>query len=195
MIRYRSNQKAAAEKCHRSEERTFLPEKGRSRMKEKRERQDDWRRAHYREAGINDKLIINLRDLSHVMRSLYEGKGSQKRVLIILHEEGGHITQRELTRRLEIKPGSASEVIAKLEGAGYIRRTPDETDRRTVEIELTEEGRKAAQEARQQRIRRHEEMFSCLSEEEKNTLLSLLETVRADWKERYQDGPRCHGGE
>lgn len=164
-------------------------------MKEKRERQDDWRRAHYREVGINDKLIINLRDLSHVMRSLYEGKGSQKRVLIILHEEGGHITQRELTRRLEIKPGSASEVIAKLEGAGYIRRTPDETDRRAVEIELTEEGRKAAQEARQQRIRRHEEMFSCLSEEEKNTLLSLLETVRADWKERYQDGPRRHGGE
>ena len=37
-------------------------------------------------------------------------------------------------------------------------------------------------------------MFSCLSEEEKNTLLSLLETVRADWKERYQDGPRRHGG-
>lgn len=164
-------------------------------MKEKREKHNDWRRAHYLEAGMNDRLIINLRDLSHVMRSLYEGKGSQKRILMILNETDGHITQRELTGRLGIRPGSASEVIAKLETAGYIRRTPDETDRRTVEIELTESGRKAAQEALQQRMHRHEEMFSCLTGEEKELLLTLLEKVRGDWEQRYQDRPRRHKGE
>ena len=65
-------------------------------------------------ANINDKLIMNLRDISHTMRSLYEGRGSQKRILIILHEVG-KITQRALTERLGIQPGSASEVIAKLD--------------------------------------------------------------------------------
>ena len=145
-----------------------------------------WRRAHYNAADMNDKLIINLRDLSHTMRFLYEGKGSQKRILIVLEEIGSSVTQRELTERLGIQPGSASEVIAKLESAGYIKRTPSETDRRTADIGLTETGKKYASEAREQRIRRHEEMFSCLSDGEKNELLSLLEKVNADWKNRYQ---------
>lgn len=136
-------------------------------------------------ADINDRLIIRLRDLSHIMRSLYEGRGSQKRVLIVLDEMGPEVTQRELTKRLGIQPGSASEVVSKLEAAGYIRRTPEERDRRTARIELTEAGKKLAGEAKQQRVRRHEEMFSCLAEEEKEELLALLETVREDWARRY----------
>ncbi|MFR5072181.1 MAG: hypothetical protein ACLTDS_08630 [Bianqueaceae bacterium] len=36
-----------------------------------------WRAAHYKDADRNDKLIINLRDLSHTMRFLYEGKGAR----------------------------------------------------------------------------------------------------------------------
>lgn len=136
----------------------------------------------------NDKLILNLRDLSHTMRFLYEGKGSQKRILIILSEIGGSVTQRELTERLGIQPGSASEVIAKLEDAGYIRRTPNEADRRTINIDLTETGKTAAEEeAQNERKQRHEQMFSCLSEEEKKQLLCLLEKVNTDWKQRYQD--------
>lgn len=135
----------------------------------------------------NSRLIIYLRDLSHVMRFLYEGRGSQKRILIVLEEAGGRLTQRELTRRLGIQPGSASEVIAKLEHAGYIRRTPSKADRRTADIELTEAGKISALESRKQRIRRHEEMFACLSEDEKHQLLFLLEKVNTDWENRYQD--------
>lgn len=146
-----------------------------------------WRRAHYSAADINNKLIINLRDMSHIMRSLYEGRGSQKRILIILEETGSRITQRELTERLGIQPGSASEVIAKLESADAIKRTPSETDRRTVDIELTDTGKLLASEAREQRANRHEEMFSCLTDDEKSKLLSLLEKVNADWEERYRD--------
>lgn len=153
----------------------------------KKEEHGEWRKAQYNSAGINDKLIINLRDLSHMMRFLYEGKGSQKRILIILDEVGGRITQRELTERLGIQPGSASEVIAKLEAAGAIKRTPSETDRRTADIELTAAGRKAASGAKERRIQRHEEMFSCLSDDEKNELLLMLEKVNADWEKRYRD--------
>lgn len=155
-----------------------------------------WRRENYNVADINDKLIINLCDLGHIMRFLYEGKGSQKRILIILDEVGSSITQRELTERLGIQPGSASEVVAKLENAGYIKRTPSEKDRRTANIELTEIGKVVAAEARKQRICRHEEMFSCLSEDEKEELLSLLEKVNIDWENRYQGiGENCewHG--
>ena len=135
---------------------------------------------------INNKLIINLRNLSHTMRSLYEGRGSQRRILIILNETGC-ITQRKLTQRLGIQPGSASEVIAKLEGRGLILRQPSETDHRTSDILLTEEGKKLAVEALEQRNSRHREMFSCLSDEEKQQLLFLLEKVNEDWEGRYRN--------
>lgn len=148
--------------------------------------------AHYKDTDINDKLIINLRDISHTMRFLYEGKGSQKRILIVLNEIDGSITQRELTKRLGIQPGSASEVIAKLENEGFVMRLPNETDRRTTDVTLTEAGKAAADQAKGDRDDRHEQMFSCLSETEKDQLLSLLEKVRADWEKRYQD--RCETG-
>ena len=137
-------------------------------------------------ASINDRLIISLRDLHHTMRSLYEGKASQKRILIILNGSGA-ITQRDLTQRLGIQPGSASEILSKLEGSGWVVRTQNESDRRTTDISLTDSGREIAEEALKQRRKRHEEMFSCLSGEEKQELLSLLERVRGDWKKRYKE--------
>lgn len=139
---------------------------------------------------VNGRLIICLRNISHIMRSLYEGKGSQKWVLILLRETET-ITQRELTARLGIQSGSASEVIAKLERMGLIVRTLSEADRRTANITLTEEGQRKAEEAVAQRQQRHEEMFSVLSEEEKTQLLSLLDKINADWETRYQ-GSREH---
>lgn len=134
----------------------------------------------------NDRLVLHLRDLGKKLRLLYEGKSSQKRILIILRETGT-ITQQKLTERLGIQPGSASEVLAKLEGAGLITRTASKTDRRTTDVALTKEGEEQAMEAARQRKERHKEMFSCLSAEEKETLLSLLEKVNSDWDERYQD--------
>lgn len=140
----------------------------------------------YETACINDKLIFKLRDLNHIMRSLYEGRGSQTHILIVLLETGP-VTQRELTRRLGIQPGSASEVMGKLESAGLICRTPSQRDRRTADITLTEQGRIRAQAAAaEQRSRRHEEMFALLSGEEKAALLALLERLADDWERRYQ---------
>ena len=133
----------------------------------------------------NNKLIWNLRDIGHTMRHISEGKGSQKRVLMILLEIGD-MTQRELTERLGIQPGSASEVIGKLETAGLLVRTPSKTDLRTTNIVLTEAGKAAAEDAALQREDRHQQMFSCLSGEEQDTLLGLLEKLNADWETKYR---------
>ena len=175
--------------CSRGEEyhRTgIMPEqKGKSQW-------DETRMEHYLAADMNSRLIINLRDLGHMMRMLYEGKASQKRILIILNETE-NITQKDLTNRLGIQPGSASEILSKMERAGWILRTQNEGDRRTTDICLTDSGRKLAEEASVQRKERHEEMFSCLSEEEKQLLLSLLEKVWTDWRTRYDGGEKAHG--
>lgn len=146
---------------------------------------------------LNESLILNLRDLGHKLRFLFEGKGSQKRILIILYENG-EMTQRALTDKIGIQPGSASEVIKKLDDAGLIMRTANEQDRRTVDIRLTQEGRNLAEEAYFDRKKRHEEMFSCLSAEEKVDLISMIQRLNEDWEIRYQKGEACsaeHHGE
>lgn len=139
----------------------------------------------YRTLDRNNKLIWNFRDIGHTMHCIAEGRGSQKRILILLHETGG-MTQKKLTARLGVQPGSVSEVLGKLEQSGLISRTPSEIDRRTADIRLTPAGAALAQEAAAQRTKRHEQMFAVLSEEEKDTLISLLERVNAHWDETYR---------
>lgn len=147
----------------------------------------------YEKLDLNNKLIWNFRDIGHTMRHISEGKGSQQRVLIVLNETGP-ITQRELTQQLDIQPGSASEVIIKLESAGFIQRLPSEKDKRTMDVHLTNAGKTEAQRLSRIRFDRHERMFAALSGGEKEALLGLLERINADWDEQYRkDGEEKHG--
>lgn len=147
----------------------------------------------YEQLDQNNKLIWKFRDIGHILRHISEGKGSQRRILIMLNELGP-ISQSELTQMLGIQPGSVSEVIIKLETAGYITRTPSEKDRRTTVVQLTEEGKVAAQQAAALRAERHAQMFDSLNDEEKETLLSLLEKLNADWERKYSADAHEHHG-
>ena len=134
---------------------------------------------------INNRLTLSLWDVLHTMRAISEGKGSQKRILMMLLETGP-VTQKALTALLGIQPGSASEVIGKLEAAGLIARTPSPEDRRTTDVCLTETGRAAAREALAVREKRHETMFSCFTPEEKRSLLDMLEQLNTFWEGHYR---------
>ncbi len=131
------------------------------------------------------RIVRNLWDIFHEMERISDSKGSQRRILIILSEVDS-MTQRELTRKLGIQPGSASEVLGKLESAGMIVRTPSETDRRTADVRLTDLGRQKADEADKRREDRQHQMFASLSEEEQMTFLSILEKLQDDWEKRFK---------
>lgn len=143
-------------------------------------------------SGINNELIIRLRELGHMIRFQNEGKAGQKRTLIILNE-AQCITQHELTERLGIQPGSVSELLAKLESSGLIMRTQNNQDRRTADIQLTDTGRELAREAARERAERQEAMFRCLTEKEKQELLGLLEKVSVDWDSRFREEKNARG--
>ena len=139
------------------------------------------------ERSTDEKLFHALRGIGYMMPG--RGRASQENILVILDASDG-MTQRELTERLHIQPGSVSEILSKLEAAGYVTRTENETDRRTANVHLTDAGKEKAAEAGTHD--RREDLFSCLTEDEKETLLSLLEKLRADWDERFpgRGGPR-----
>ena len=142
----------------------------------------------YEALDIHSKLAMNLREISRTMNHRSEGKGSQKRVLTLLNEHDG-MSQKRLTERLDIQSASVSEVLAKLENAGLITKEQAEDDRRTMNVKLTEEGKREAQAAQSERAQKYEEMFSCLDEEEKQQLVMLLEKINHDWRHRY---PKKH---
>ena len=139
----------------------------------------------------NERLVHGLWDVHHKMRRLHDGKSSQSRILIVLREHEG-MTQRELTDHLHVQPGSASEILSKMEQSGLITRTPNPSDQRTMDIVLTEKGISLAAEARAQRKALYDQLFVCLSPEEQDTLLSLLEKMMADWDTRFEISGERH---
>ncbi len=139
----------------------------------------------YQADDVNGKLLTMLRVLGHAGHHM-EDKGGQGRVLAILKEEG-EMTQRELTEKLGIQPGSASEIIGKLEKAGMLIRTPGLTDRRTADISLTAAGAARAGEAAEKAQSRRETMFAALTEEEKNEFLALTEKLYTSWEEARRE--------
>ena len=56
--------------------------------------------------------------------------------------EGGdeHATVGELARRLHLAQSSVTELVNRVERAGFVRRTPSTLDARVAHIALTEEG-------------------------------------------------------
>ena len=144
--------------------------------------------ADYDALDTDGKLAVKLRELHHRGRGVMESRGGQGKILGILAREGS-MTQRALTEQLGIQPGSASEVIGKLERAGLIERSENAADRRTADIKLTEQGREQAESAPKEKPA----LFSALSDEEKAQLLSLLEKLDADWKSRFSEGGHRHG--
>lgn len=134
---------------------------------------------------ISEQILITMSRLSKLSRAAFDGKSSQKRILHLLYKTGG-MTQRELTERMDIQPGSASEVITKLESAELVTRSVSKNDRRTANLALTPAGIAQAQENEHQRKVRMDEMFHALSPEEQALLLSLLEKLSDDWVPRYR---------
>lgn len=110
----------------------------------------------------------------------------QGRVLSLLKLKP-EISQKELSYLLDMRPQSLGELLAKLERSGYITRTASPTDRRVVEIKLTEAGAKVANEDEQQSV--FTSLFDTLSKEEQGNLSDYLGRLLARMEEELGDEP------
>lgn len=105
------------------------------------------------------------------LANIYQGQGRILRLLKLKPD----MSQKDLSGILDIRSQSLGELLAKLERAGYITRSPSETDRRIMEIHLTEAGREAAVE--EDRGSSLDALFDSLSENEKSNLDSILDKL------------------
>lgn len=81
-------------------------------------------------------------------------KPGQFKLVWILHKRGS-LAMQELAASLDVAPPTVTGLVKRLLEQGYVQRVRDESDWRTVRVELTEEGRKAL-------IRHHHERVAAL---------------------------------
>ena len=112
----------------------------------------------------------------------HQGQG---RILSILKMKP-ECTQKELAYILDIRNQSLGELLSKLEKAGYIERTPSETDRRAIDIKLTPKGFEAADHAGTQRSE-FDKIFDVLNDEEQEKLKEYLDRLIVSLEESFDD--------
>ena len=128
-------------------------------------------------------IIKGLGYCGHYMHFHGGGRSGKVPILCMLDRRGGTMSQQELGGCFDIKPGSLSEILSKLESAGLIERTRDPKDRRQLFVRLTDEGAAAAQKAHENREAFRQKAFSALSVEEQEQLIDMLDRIRTTWEE------------
>lgn len=95
----------------------------------------------------------------------------QGRVLAMLRIQSD-ISTKDLSYLLGIRQQSLNELLNKLEKAGYVTRTPSESDRRIMIVGLTQKGKETKQETTEL-----PSIFDCLSEGEQQNLGDYLDRI------------------
>lgn len=128
-------------------------------------------------------LLAQLGWCGHYMHFHGGGRSGKAPILCLLAKNGGQMTQQELGTRFDLRPGSLSEVLSKLEAAGLIVRARSEQDRRVLIVSLTEEGRARAAEDQAARTEFRARAFATLTAEEQGQLIGMLDKIKTCWEE------------
>jgi len=96
------------------------------------------------------ELRLVLGQLVRRLRAEYSFPVAQASVLSRLDREGAQ-TASVLAAAERVRPQSMAQTLAELETAGLIDRRPDPGDRRSLQVELTEQGRERVLEGRGKR--------------------------------------------
>ena len=134
-------------------------------------------RDHYGLKKVKERILEQLavRQLTHSNKAPI--------ICLLAKQPGGEMSQQELGMHFDLKPGSLSEILSKLELNGLIERSRNPKDRRQLTIRLTETGRENARIDQAARIRFRERAFSALTHDEREDLAEMLDKIRVTWEE------------
>ena len=141
-----------------------------------------WRKASTGMAAITSVMRAQQILLARVDKTLkpFGITFSRYEVLLLLHfSRTGQLPMRKIGQRLQVHPTSVTNAIDRLEGAGLVERVQHPTDRRTLLVNLTAEGRDLALKATEALNR---EVFEqpWLSQAEQESLFTVLSSLRHD---------------
>ena len=98
-------------------------------------------------------------------------------VMAALYRRREGVTMTELSRMLLVSNGNATTVVDRLEKDGLVRRTPSDTDRRTVFVALTADGLAQFEGLAADHEAEVSRRFAGLSEADLETLTDILKRM------------------
>jgi DNA-binding MarR family transcriptional regulator len=131
------------------------------------------------------KEVLGL--LPYILRvSLRKQAGLMKEVgmtipqMVTLHVLGmsGRMKMKDIAAELNISLPAASGIIDRMSRQKMLKRIQDEKDRRVINIELTDKGKKMLNQTVESRRSAIEQMFAKLTAEERETYLKILKRVK-----------------
>ncbi|HEX9416138.1 MAG TPA: MarR family transcriptional regulator [Gaiellaceae bacterium] len=90
----------------------------------------------------------------------------------------------ELAKQEELSSGAMTNRLDRLEQAGFVRRIPDLADRRSIQVELTEAGKRAWEDAFAAQAEKEALVASALGSQEREELNSLLRGMMLAFEQR-----------
>lgn len=137
-----------------------------------------------KEDRLAKRILHGLGFCGHYMHFHGGGISGKVPIVCLLAEQPtGELSQQELGMHFDLKPGSLSENLSKLELGGLIERSRNPKDRRQLTIRLTDAGWEKARVEQAARIRFREQAFSALTHDEREQLAEMLEKIRVTWEE------------
>ena len=97
-------------------------------------------------------------------------------ILELLYSKGPHPVQK-ISETFSIPSGSITYVVDKLEKKGLVERQPNPSDRRAMNVVLTEEGKSLFDDIFPKHVATISKNLSFISEEEKGQLIDLLKKI------------------
>lgn len=144
-----------------------------------------WRIEMKKEYRSNEERIFaGFRRFNKILKRQEFGHHGQTRILNILVEKGA-VSQRDLQEEVEITSSSASELLTKMEDHGLIKRTPDPANAKSLIVEITEDGKKRAEQLNAEKAEKTKKLFAALSDAEKEQFAEMLDKIQASW---YDEG-------
>jgi DNA-binding MarR family transcriptional regulator len=132
---------------------------------------------------IIPELIESLELTSRLMHRFFHDKFTDSGIapsqIRLLHMLQCHqpTTSRELSAKLYLTPGAVTQLVEPLVQNGYVTRTPDAHDRRSICLNLTVQGDMKLNEVRQSRKELFETVVVTLSTDELQLLLAVQHKI------------------
>lgn len=144
------------------------------------------KREEFKQLPQEDRLMIMLGKCGMILNNKHYGHHGRGRILKVLLEKGT-ITQSELQDIIDIRSGSLSEILSKMEDKELIVREKDENDKRKVRIEITKKGKEAILLKEEEHKNKAKELFNVINEQEQKQLEVILSKLIKAWKINHND--------
>ena len=130
---------------------------------------------------LDFKLMNAMKYCAHILRHHCIYNESQNRIVMLV-DKYGPISQKDLLGKMNMQPGSLSELVSKVEAAGLIEKKQSKTDKRIHLLHITTQGKAQSLEYEKQQEEMTEKLFAVLEPEQKEILLQNLDTLLQHWE-------------